>query len=143
MSSSLADLWSYLRDTPSRHDIAPHELSRLAFTIFRRRAVDLFRGPASRWARVTDVLPEEVASDAQTEKRVLMKQVLRITVAELADMPREDRTLLAMATGLSNHSKRPLNARDRQRLHRIRVRLATAIRAQLGEEVASLIGEDV
>jgi RNA polymerase sigma-70 factor (ECF subfamily) len=125
----------------------PLEMRRIAFAIFRRRAVDALRQAARRWTRSIDELGESEIPNAPDEdhaKRILLRQMLRICMAELASMSKEDRNLLAMAGGIvSTESAAALSPRDRQRLHRLRERLAQAIRKELGASAKTLLKEDL
>jgi len=155
VAQSLADLWAYLkrepdtneRDAKASMDIEAPTLRRLAFTIFKRRAADAYRQGAKRW--VTDSLESDEAknniadtSGVDAHRAALFRRMLQVCIAELADAPAEDRTLLAVASGLSGSGGRAMSARDRQRLRRLRMRLAAAIRRELGEDAAALLGSD-
>ncbi|MEI8255627.1 MAG: hypothetical protein WCJ30_08150 [Deltaproteobacteria bacterium] len=127
---------------------------RLAMTILRRRVADGFRGTAKRWAeRADDATLEHAAGDAPDATRVVtIARMLRVCIDALEGASDHDRALLAGVAGLADAPRRegdagadteqPLDARDRQRLKRLRTRLAAEIRARLGDDVASLLRED-
>lgn len=155
VAQSLADLWAYLKREPDTNerdakvsmDIEASTLRKLAFTIFKRRAADAYRQGAKLW--VTDSLESDAAknniadtSGVDADRAALFRRMLQVCIAELADAPAEDRTLLAVASGLSGPRGKAMSARDRQRLHRLRMRLAAAIRRELGEDAAALLGSD-
>jgi hypothetical protein len=155
VAQSLADLWAYLKREPDTNErdakvsmeIEASTLRKLAFTIFKRRAADAYRQGAKRW--VTDSLESDAAknniadtSGVDADRAALFRRMLQVCIAELADAPAEDRTLLAVASGLSGPRGKAMSARDRQRLHRLRMRLAAAIRRELGEDAAALLGSD-
>jgi hypothetical protein len=155
VAQSLADLWAYLKREPDTNerdakvsmDIEASTLRKLAFTIFKRRAADAYRQGAKRW--VTDSLESDAAkndiadtSGVDADRAALFRRMLQVCIAELADAPAEDRTLLALTTGLAGPRAEAMSARDRQRLHRLRTRLAAAIRRELGEDAATLLGSD-
>ena len=155
VAQSLADLWAYLnrepdtneRDAKVSMDIEASTLRKLAFTIFKRRAADAYRQGTKRW--VTDSLESDAAknsiadtSGVDADRAVLFRRMLQVCIAELADAPTEDRTLLALTAGLAGSRAEAMSARDRQRLHRLRMRLAAAIRRELGEDAVALLASD-
>lgn len=124
---------------------------RLAMTILRRRVADGFRGTAKRWAtRATDAALETTATDAPDPTRAAhVGAVLRACIETLADASDHDRELLLSAAGVTardGHDVRaedqPLTPRDRQRLKRLRDRLAATIRERFGDDVATLLRDD-
>lgn len=154
VDQTLSDLWRFLapqqgrrvgaRDIPDRL-FDSEDARRIAFSIFKRRAADAFRANAERWARQPDDDPRAPAGDVLADvaaRRLLMRRMLRVCVAELATVSREDRDLLAFAAGLNSRRSGNLAARDRQRLHRLRLRLSDAIRRELGEDAATLLEKD-
>ena len=142
VATTIADLWEYVHNNP-RTAFSSEDLDRIAFTLLRRRAVDLFRDPATKSMLALEKVEEsDEVVDEHSEKRLLMKDVLQITMREIQKLSREERNLLAIASGLSATQHEAMSQRDRQRLHRLRSRLATAIRSSLGEDVANLIRED-
>ena len=149
VNHTLLQLWEYRKSAQSQKRSSPlsdgdedSTIRRIAFTIFKRRAVDAYRKFAREWAIRSDAnsADDEASPDVGAEQRTLLKQMLRVCVAELADMTAADRALLAeLAEGDSRHE--PVSARDRQRLRRIRQRLAAAISRELGETAAKLLRE--
>lgn len=132
------------------HDVdepARQYFAKLAMTILRRRVADGFRGSAKRWAeRADDAALEHTASETpDTARAIMVARMLRVCIASLADASDHDRALLASVAGLesprADTSEEPLDARDRQRLKRLRQRLATVILERFGEDVASLLRE--
>ncbi len=127
---------------------------RLAMTILRRRVADGFRGAAKRWAERADdtVLQDTPVDGPDASRAVTIARMLRVCVELLADASDHDRALLAAVAGLPDGAPRegdpraegdpPLDARDRQRLKRLRAKLAAEIRVRLGDDVASLLRED-
>jgi RNA polymerase sigma-70 factor (ECF subfamily) len=125
---------------------ASEDARRIAFAIFKNRAADVFRASAAAWARQPHG-PEalEEAQGAQpdlSERRALMRRMLQVCVSELEKVSREDQDLLASAAGLDDRRSGSLSARERQRLSRLRQRLAGAIRRELGESASRLLRED-
>lgn len=120
-------------------------LPRLARTILNRRIADQFRRQARQWAQETsfDETAESLpgATFEDHERRLTLLRMLKVCMETLASMPDEDRQLIAFLTEAAGKDT-PLTDAQRQRLHRLRVRLAEAIRARLGESVASLLKKD-
>ena len=149
VNQTLFQLWEYRKSSRSQERSSPlsdsdehSTIRRIAFTIFKRRAVDAYRQFAREWATRSDVesMGEEASPDVGAERRALLKQMLRVCVAELAHMTAADRALLAeLSEGDSRHEA--VSARDRQRLRRIRQRLSAAISRELGETAGKLLRE--
>jgi RNA polymerase sigma-70 factor (ECF subfamily) len=149
VNQTLFQLWQYTKGSRSQERSPPGSaierdstVRRIAFTIFKRRAVDAYRKSAKEWAVRSDLesADQQTSPDQGAERSALLKQMLRVCIAELADMTSEDRALLAeLSEGGPRHEA--VSARDRQRLKRIRQRLATAISQQLGESAAKLLRE--
>lgn len=161
VNESLADLWRYVHgpSSPIKNLLCSHQhsgsaeskeaLLRLARTIFRRRVADMFRSAAAQWAKTHVVSLEQVdlelapiVENSKPERRLLMAQMLRICVRELTLVPRDDLDLLALVGGFGEEQTRKLSARERQRIHRLRGRLADTIRHELGERVQELLADD-
>jgi hypothetical protein len=129
--------------------VAKSEVWRLAYTLFRRRAADAYRKSAQRWALGMGSLDglaeadQADPADARQRQSLLYQRMLRICVAELARADPRDRWLLSGITGLDDAPRSAMPARDRQRLHRLRRRLAEAVRRELGEDAQRLLREDI
>jgi len=156
VAQSLSDLWEFLgrqadaglnRRSPRPESTPdPTILRKVAFTIFKRRAVDALRGPAKRWAIESLEAIEEMPADSegtQFERAILLQKMLQVCIAELAEASVQDRALFALATGFGRQQDGAMDARSRQRLHRLRERLAAAIRRDLGEDAAALLHQDI
>jgi RNA polymerase sigma-70 factor (ECF subfamily) len=144
-SQALSDLWEYLDRRPTAGGVDAQTAGKIAFSIFRRRAVDVFRKSAKEWAVGIETLNREEQTDQRPDSDArsrLLERMLQVCVAELADVPEADRALLALATGTGPDRKRAMDARERQRLRRLRQRLSAAIRAAMGEDAKSLLRED-
>ncbi|SFV16273.1 hypothetical protein [Pseudoduganella namucuonensis] len=143
-SQALSDLWEYVACGQDEGKDAL-DLRKLAFAIFRRRAVDGFRRSARLWALSLDTLPEaELPAGAGVDpaRSALYSRMLRICLVELADVAESDRALLSALDSGALAPGQPMAARERQRLHRLRVRLRDAIRRELGEDASQLLRED-
>ncbi|MFY9316311.1 MAG: hypothetical protein WAO95_12235 [Burkholderiales bacterium] len=147
-AESLADLVEYLQrrsesKSGKRAKADEVALRKVAFTIFKRRAADAYRRGAKRWAMESlDSSVESVADSTRptNERSLLLRRMLQVCVAELADLGREDRLALAIVTG--SRREGAVDARTRQRVHRLRQRLARAIRRELGEDASRLLREE-
>ncbi|MGO4378547.1 hypothetical protein [Pseudoduganella sp. RAF53_2] len=143
-AQAISDLWEYLE---KRGEIPDQPaIRKIGYAILKRRAADIFRKPARDWAMSLDNLSEaEQADPAQPDawRAALHRRMLHICVAELADASQEDDLLLSMVAGTGPDQKDALDARTRQRLHRLRARLAEAIRRELGEDAKKLLKDSV
>jgi RNA polymerase sigma-70 factor (ECF subfamily) len=128
-------------------DIAPvneperTHLHKLAMVILKRRIADLFRKRASLPSLSTiDVLTHEVAdpNTPKPERSILLTAMLEITLSVLDKMHPEDRDLVAIVSNRTGVRKK-LNARERQRLHRVRQRLNGEIARRLGADAKELL----
>jgi len=145
-AQAVADLWKYLKDrdpAPALDDVA---IQRIAYAIFNRRAADLYRKSASEFASSAGVGAEQGAAQEQPDEGAgdpamtgLYRRMLRVCVAELADIPDEDQMVLAIATGLAPGQRDAMTPAERQRLHRVRKRLAAAIQRELGDDAYRLL----
>lgn len=145
VAQAVSDLWEFLSER-GMAEVAAADVLRLAYTIFRRRAADAYRKGAQRWAVSLDSLGESEQADpadARQRQALLYRRMLRICVAELAKADAQDRLLLAGIAGLGDEPDGAMAARDRQRLHRLRRRLAQAVRRELGEDAQRLLREDI
>lgn len=146
VAQALSDLWEFLSERGGGGRMAADEVLRLAYTIFSRRAADAYRKGAQRWLVSLDSLGDSEQADpadARQRQALLYRRMLGVCAAELAKADQQDRLLLAGIAGLGEAAPGAMGARDRQRLHRLRRRLAQAIRSELGEEAQRLLREDV
>lgn len=150
VAQTVSDLWEFLSLRAATPAGAGHDdIWRLAYTLFRRRAADAYRKGAQRWALGMDSLDglteadQSDPADARHKQALLYQRMLRICVAELAQSDPQDRLLLAGIAGLEDKPRGAMAARDRQRVHRLRRRLAEAIRRELGEDAQRLLREDI
>jgi hypothetical protein len=113
---------------------------RLAMTILMRRIADLFRARASEWGhRVIDYDFDQEPDRTNLERKALLRQMLQICVEMLANTPEEDRALLAFVAGEDRRTQSALNPSERQRLKRLRLKLAEEISHRLGATVSELL----
>lgn len=141
-AQTVADLWQYLLQREAGPALEADAIQRIAHTIFNRRAVDLFRKTRPALAAGADPAsaPEpadERAGDLATT--ALYRSMLRVCVAELSTISEQDQMAVAIATGLASSRGDALTAAERQRLHRVRKRLAAAIGRELGEDAYKLL----
>jgi hypothetical protein len=116
-------------------------LHKLAKVILQRRIADLFR----KLVPLSNLLPLreqhlDTADPGEREpaRRVLLSKMLEVTLSVLADMQPEDRDLIAFVSGAAG-LRNALDARERQRLHRLRAKLREEIVRRLGAEPADLL----
>jgi hypothetical protein len=117
----------------------------LAHTILRRRIADHFRTQTLAWARETDLQDAEQtvqSADAPHDRRLTISRLFRLCVEFIAELPPEDQMLISRLTGESAGSGLPLTAAERQRVHRLRERLAADVKKRLGEPVSTLLREE-
>jgi hypothetical protein len=121
-------------------------VARVARTILSRRAIDFYRQNAAMWAdvvHVTDNVVNEVRSDDPTPARQhLLRQMIQVCMAELARSPPAEREALFSVLDHTRDST-PLGDTERQRISRLRKRLANAILMRLGESARSLLASDL
>ncbi|UTY58323.1 hypothetical protein [Massilia sp. erpn] len=149
-AQTLSDVWSYLGGLQGATPLARDEVRKLAFTVFRRRAADLFRRRAQQPLLSMEEVPDAVQTVAEEgpgkERALLYRRMLRICLAEMAGVNEEDRLLLARVADLDSAyvaaDHEALAPRERQRLRRLRLRLAEAIRREMGEDARQLLRED-
>jgi hypothetical protein len=126
--------------TPSEESERSH-LHKLAMVVLKRRIADLFRkrAPSLNLLGFGEQRHAPVASEASTpERKVLLARMLEITITALSRMPIDDRDLIGFTVG-ERGVRKALNARERQRLHRLRLKLRHEIARHLGEEAADLL----
>ncbi|WP_256079138.1 hypothetical protein [Massilia sp. YIM B04103] len=148
-AQTLSDVWAYLDGQRGASPLAADAVRKLAFTVFRRRAADLFRRRAQQPQLSMEEAPEAelVAEERPTKERALLyRRMLRICLAELAQADEQDRLLLARVAdfdpGYVAADYEALAPRERQRLRRLRQRLAEVIRREMGEDARQLLRED-
>lgn len=141
-AQAVADLWQYLREREAAPALGAEAILRIAHAIFNRRAADLYRKSRPQLAAIN----EAPLSEEQADERVgdlatttMYRSMLRVCVAELATISEPDRMAVAIATGLASSQGEALTAAERQRLHRVRKRLAAAIQRELGEDAYKLL----
>jgi len=135
--SNLPASW-FSRDTPDDASVA--RFYKLARTILNRRVSDHFRRHFSRWAESLDDLPkarEPVSPDKGMDVGLDLKRLLNIVFSLVNTLPSEDRDLLQRIA--LDEVVSPMDEKERQRLHRLRVMLISKLRAQLGEDPIVLL----
>lgn len=113
----------------------------LAFTILRRRVADYFTRRHRDWTRSGDLLRTAhtaFPTEPSAERQYLVAQLLRTCVEFLSELSEDERRLVMHVT-LTADTKAPLSAADRQRLHRLRRRLALDVATRFGDRVTDLL----
>lgn len=116
-------------------------LHRFTMVILKRRVADLFRKRAPLLNRVltSEDVSEIADPDAERpERKVLLARMLEVTLSVLAKVQPADRDLIAFVTGEAGLPK-ALDANERQRLHRLRMKLREEILGRLGANAADLL----
>lgn len=157
-SQTLSDLWRYATRSPSVFQaLNPQQhqpyagaewdtIVRIAMTILSRRAADLYRRSALAWAE--GELSQGTRVDAidsgepSLPRHMLLRQMLQACMIELARSSAADREILLNSMGGLDDAPAASEA-DRQRLSRLRKRLATAIQRELGESAKSLLSTEL
>jgi DNA-directed RNA polymerase specialized sigma24 family protein len=109
--------------------------------ILKRRIADVFRKRKSHPVlfSIAEVAPEVPDTKTQVSGRsMILSNMLQVTLRVLDEMPPEDRDLVAFVSKNIGF-RQGLNARDRQRLHRIRKKLRDEIARHLGVEATELL----
>ena len=160
VGQTLQDLWRFAARRPELfeklepvvgQDLAGKawdDVSRIALAIFSRRAADLYRHEAARWAKeslreASDVALEVQSADPSLPRHLLLRQMLKVCIAELALFSPKDRETLWTLIGESGEHVAPRTEAERQRLSRLRKRLAEAIQKRLGESARTLLSADL
>jgi RNA polymerase sigma-70 factor (ECF subfamily) len=144
VAQAVSDLWEYLAARDGW--LQESEIRRIAYAIFKRRAADAFRGAAKDWALQLDALPEADQADERAidaSHSLLYRKMLRVCIAELANVSDEDDLLLSIVAGTGPDVHGGLEPKARQRLHRLRKRLTEAIRRELGEDAKALLRDEI
>lgn len=143
-AQTVADLWQYLLQREAGPALKADAIERIAHAIFNRRAADLYR--KTRPALAAGAAPASAPAPEQADERAgdlattaLYRSMLRVCVAELSTISEQDQMAVAIATGLASSQGDALTAAERQRLHRVRKRLAAAIQRELGEDAYKLL----
>ncbi len=123
------------------NDAERSHLHRLTMVILKRRIADFFRkrAPLSHLFVTGEHHPDVADPDAPTpERKVLLARMLEVTLSVLSGMQPADRDLIAFIAGEAGLRK-ALDARERQRLHRLRTKLRDEILRRLGADAADLL----
>lgn len=159
INNSLRDLWQFALRRPDMFtELEPvagwvpsgevwDGVVRVARTILSRRAIDFYRQHAAKWADNVhkpddDVVNEVRSNDPTPARQVLLRQMVQVCMAELARSSATDREALWSVLDRARDSE-PLTSAERQRISRLRKRLAEAIRMRLGESAQSLLASDL
>ena len=132
---------SWFEAVPPSNDDDRLYLRRLTTVILKRRIADLFRKRTPQAeVLVTGESPLEVADSKQpsAERRILLARLLQVTNDVLATMTPADRDLIALIA-TNDRLRGSLDARERQRLHRLRSTLRNEIVRRLGNDVNDLL----
>ncbi|MBA5638073.1 hypothetical protein H3H37_13510 [Duganella sp. LX20W] len=145
-AQTVADLWKYLLERAPGPALGADAIQRIAHAIFNRRAADLFRKTRPMLAAAAVAAPAPATEAEPADERAgdlattaLYRSMLRVCVAELSTISEQDQMAVAIATGLASSAGDALTAAERQRLHRVRKRLAAAIQRELGEDAYKLL----
>jgi hypothetical protein len=71
-SQALSDLWEYLDRRPEAEGVDAQTAGKIAFSIFRRRAVDVFRKSAKEWAVGIETLNREEQTDQRAAQTLVL-----------------------------------------------------------------------
>lgn len=115
----------------------------LAHTVLNRRVTDQFRADFRQWAHELPLDEEDdtaatpVAPTGDAARALDLARAARALMTLLAGLPEQDR-LLMEEVALGGRDT-PLDARERQRVHRLRQRLLEALRTSLGHDPVELL----
>jgi DNA-directed RNA polymerase specialized sigma24 family protein len=129
-------------ELPESEDERSH-LHRFTMVILKRRIADLFRKRAPLFHRVVtngDALDIADPDAVRPERKVLLARMLEVTLSVLAKMQPADRDLIAFVSGEAGLAK-AMDANERQRLRRLRMKLREEILGRLGANAADLLGD--
>lgn len=127
-------------ETPESEEERSH-LHRFTVVILKRRIADLFRKRAPLLNRVVsseDALEVADPVAVRPERKVLLARMLEVTLSVLAKMQPADRDLIAFVSGEAGLAK-AMDAKERQRLRRLRMKLREEILGRLGANAADLL----
>jgi len=144
-AQAIGDLWEYLKGRDAATTFDDETVRKIAYAIFDRRAADSYRRlvPDRNADIGPDSLVELQSGTDDPLTTVLYRKMLSVCVAELSNLAEADQRILAVLTGITSRRDDALNPAERQRLHRLRKRLATAIHRQLGEDAYNLLRKDI
>lgn len=158
VSISLQDLWQFALRRPdvfaglepvvgwAPSGVVWDGVVRVSRTIVSRRAIDYYRQHAAMWAdrdHVSDKVVSDVASNDPTLARQhLLRQMIQVCMSELARSSAAEREALLSVLDHTGDST-PLGDAERQRISRLRKRLAEAVLVRLGESARSLLASDL
>ena len=116
-------------------------LHKLSMVILKRRIADVFRKRTSASGHrlreeATSEIPDPQLPDP--ERTILLARLVSTTAKILAEMEPADRHLISLVSGEAP-LRDALDARERQRLHRIRVRLRNEIVRRMGRDFTGLL----
>jgi DNA-directed RNA polymerase specialized sigma24 family protein len=132
---------SWFQPGPPANEAERSHLHKFAMVVLKRRIADLFRkrAPLSNVLVAGDQYRDLADPDAPSpERKVLLARMLQVTLSVLSGMPPADRDLIAFIAGETGLRK-TLDARERQRLHRLRMKLRDEIMRRLGTGAADLL----
>ncbi|HEX8174001.1 MAG TPA: hypothetical protein VF543_02660 [Pyrinomonadaceae bacterium] len=138
-SSALPASW--FRPDPPEIEEERLRLRKLAMLILRRRIADLFRrrAPLVNLSAIEDSVQDIADPHAPSpERQILLVRILEVTRSILDEIKPEDRDLIALIAK-DNNLREKLKPRERQRLHRARVKLRDEIARRLGVDVSELL----
>lgn len=135
-----ADLIQYL----SRHKGSVHsddDISRVGFTILRRRVADEFRSRTIQWVEdfPMDELPNTNLSN-NPEEVLRYVSLLRAVIGLMAKLDRSSRELLLRAE-YGGTADAPLSDAERQRLSRLRAELRRQLAENYGVDIKLFLKE--
>lgn len=147
VAQTITDLWEYLNtySGDGKNGLDEDSIRKISFSIFKRRVVDFFRRNARRWALSVDDAPEiETVGTEPVDNSTLLlyKRALKICLAELSLVADEDKLLLSIVVDDGDEAASARTPRERQRLHRLRKRLSSAIRNELGEDAKKILRDE-
>ena len=121
---AVENFYFYLESLDRELPFERSELDALALTFAKRRAIDYWRSPVSRYVRELSVKDWERVggTDASAENVAHYRRLLVDELREIIEMQEEDQTLLLSSLDPTARST-PLSLNDRKRLSRLRKRL--------------------
>lgn len=141
LQDAAADLSEYVLKIGKRQ-LSNAEISKLGFTILKRRVADVFRGKAMDWVEhlPLDLLPSR---DRRSDPELVARyaKLLRLLVGLVAQLDRHDRDLLLRDSNPGDHKHVAMTPAERQQLSRLRERLRAELRGRYGIEVSEYLKE--